>query len=219
MVLLLSSGWWNLTISELQLLFRTYNFWGSTAENTYDKHYRARTPHTSHQMSQGRKGHMAWLRLKSRTSRIPCEHSDHWATEPQGRPVCAWIAQSVKGYPDSSVGKAVCLTTSYIPLPHGFESCALHASKKYRVVKKIPKWLSLAGLRCFHRVFPNWTALEPAVLALTAKNKKSQDFWASISRSHFNRGQPGAFRQGEVLVQILDFPICSIHLNFTLSLK
>ena len=41
----------------------------------------------SHQMSQGRKKHMARPGLEPRTSRIPCEHSDHWATEPHGRPV------------------------------------------------------------------------------------------------------------------------------------
>ena len=44
-----------------------------------------------------------------------------------------------------------------------------------------------------------------------------------------NRSQPRAFRrrsfapisvfQGEVLVHIVDFPICSIHLNFSLSSK
>ena len=44
-------------------------------------------PTLSHQMSQGRKKHMAIPGLKPRTSRIPCEHSDHWATEPHGRPV------------------------------------------------------------------------------------------------------------------------------------
>ena len=46
----------------------------------------ART-HTDHQMSQGRKKHMARPGLEPRTSRIPCEHSDHWATEPHGRSV------------------------------------------------------------------------------------------------------------------------------------
>ena len=30
---------------------------------------------------------------------------------------------------DNSVGKTVGLTTSYIPLPHGFELCLRHASK------------------------------------------------------------------------------------------
>ena len=44
-------------------------------------------PTLSHQMSQERKKHMAWLGLEPRTSRIPCEHSDHWVTEPHGRPV------------------------------------------------------------------------------------------------------------------------------------
>ena len=48
---------------------------------------RARTSHIGHQMSQGRKEHMAQPRLEPRTSRIPREHSDHWATEPQSRPV------------------------------------------------------------------------------------------------------------------------------------
>ena len=38
-------------------------------------------------MSQGRKKHMARLGLEPRTSRIPCEHSDHLDTEPHGRPV------------------------------------------------------------------------------------------------------------------------------------
>ena len=38
-------------------------------------------------MSQGRKKHTARPGLESRTSRIPCEHSHHWATEPHGRPV------------------------------------------------------------------------------------------------------------------------------------
>ena len=38
-------------------------------------------------VSQGRKKHMARPGLELRTSRIPCEHSDHWATEPHGRPV------------------------------------------------------------------------------------------------------------------------------------
>ena len=38
-------------------------------------------------MSQGRKKHMARPGLEPRTSRTPCEHSDHWATEPHGRPV------------------------------------------------------------------------------------------------------------------------------------
>ena len=47
---------------------------------------RART-HTDHQMSQGRINHMARPGLEPRTSRIPCEHSDHWATEPHGLPV------------------------------------------------------------------------------------------------------------------------------------
>ena len=42
------------------------------------------------------------------------------------------------GRPDSSVGKSdcLCLTTSYISLPHGFELRWQYASKKYRVVKK-----------------------------------------------------------------------------------
>ena len=47
---------------------------------------RARTT-LSHQMSQGRKKHMARPGLEPRTSLIPCEHSGHWATEPQSRPV------------------------------------------------------------------------------------------------------------------------------------
>ena len=37
-------------------------------------------------VSQGRKKHMARPGLEPRTSRRPCEHSDHWATEPHGRP-------------------------------------------------------------------------------------------------------------------------------------
>ena len=44
-------------------------------------------PHTGHQMSQGRKRHIARPEFEPRTSRIPCEHSDHWATESHGRPV------------------------------------------------------------------------------------------------------------------------------------
>ena len=38
-------------------------------------------------MSQGTKKHMARPGLEPWTSRRPCEHSDHWATEPHGRPV------------------------------------------------------------------------------------------------------------------------------------
>ena len=38
-------------------------------------------------MSQWRKKQIARLGLKPRTSRTPCKHSDHWATEPHGRPV------------------------------------------------------------------------------------------------------------------------------------
>ena len=38
-------------------------------------------------MSQGRKKHMARPGLEARTSRIPCEHSEHWATEPHGQSV------------------------------------------------------------------------------------------------------------------------------------
>ena len=38
-------------------------------------------------VSQGRKKQMARQGLEHRTSRIPCEHSDHWATKPHGRPV------------------------------------------------------------------------------------------------------------------------------------
>ena len=38
-------------------------------------------------LSQGRKKHMAWPGLEPRTSRRPCEHSDHRATDPRGRPV------------------------------------------------------------------------------------------------------------------------------------
>ena len=38
-------------------------------------------------VSQGRKKHTARPGLEPRTSRIPCEHSDDWATEPHGRPV------------------------------------------------------------------------------------------------------------------------------------
>ena len=38
-------------------------------------------------MSQGRKKHTARPGLEPRTCRIPCEHSDHWDTEPYGRPV------------------------------------------------------------------------------------------------------------------------------------
>ena len=37
--------------------------------------------------SQGRKKHMVQPGLEPRTSRIPCEHSDHWATEPHAWPV------------------------------------------------------------------------------------------------------------------------------------
>ena len=44
-------------------------------------------PTLSHQMSQGREKHMARSGLEPRTSRIPCKHSAHWATEPHGRPV------------------------------------------------------------------------------------------------------------------------------------
>ena len=33
------------------------------------------------------KKHMARPGLEPRTSRIPCKHSDHWATEPHGRPM------------------------------------------------------------------------------------------------------------------------------------
>ena len=40
-------------------------------------------PTMSHQISQGRKKCKAWLGLQPRTSRILCEHSDYWATEPQ----------------------------------------------------------------------------------------------------------------------------------------
>ena len=47
---------------------------------------RART-HTGHQMSQGRKYHKVRPGLEPRTSRIPCEHSDHKTTKPHGRPV------------------------------------------------------------------------------------------------------------------------------------
>ena len=43
-------------------------------------------PTLSNQMSQGRKKRMAQPRLEPRTPRRPCEHSDHWATEPHGRP-------------------------------------------------------------------------------------------------------------------------------------
>ena len=39
------------------------------------------------QMSQGRKKLMARPGLEPRTSHIPFEHSNHWATEPHGRPV------------------------------------------------------------------------------------------------------------------------------------
>ena len=38
------------------------------------------------QMSQERKMHTARPGLKPRTSRRPCEHCDHWATKPHGRP-------------------------------------------------------------------------------------------------------------------------------------
>ena len=48
--------------------------------------------HNGHQMSQGRKKHMAQLGLEPRTSRIPCKHSDHWPTEPHSRPV-TWHKQ------------------------------------------------------------------------------------------------------------------------------
>ena len=44
-------------------------------------------PTLSHQMSQGRKRHMARPGLEPRTSRKPCEYSDHWAIGPHGRPV------------------------------------------------------------------------------------------------------------------------------------
>ena len=47
---------------------------------------RVRT-HTEPQMSQERKKHTARPGLEPRTSRIPCEHSDYWTTEPHGRPV------------------------------------------------------------------------------------------------------------------------------------
>ena len=44
-------------------------------------------PTLSHQMSQGKKKHMARPGLEPRTSRRPCEQSDHWATKPHSRPV------------------------------------------------------------------------------------------------------------------------------------
>ena len=44
-------------------------------------------PTLSHQLSQGRKNLMARRGLEPRTSRIPCEQSDHCTTEPNGRPV------------------------------------------------------------------------------------------------------------------------------------
>ena len=47
-------------------------------------------PTLSYQMPQERKKHMARPGLEPRTSRIPCEHSNHWATEPHGRPVTDW---------------------------------------------------------------------------------------------------------------------------------
>ena len=71
------------------------------------------------------------------------------------------------GRPDSSVDKTVCLclTTSYIPLPQGFESRWQHASKKKimssekNISMKIPaesmRGLTVpVGLRWFHRVLP-----------------------------------------------------------------
>ena len=44
-------------------------------------------PTLRHQMSQGRKKHMAPPGLEPRTSRRQCEYSDHWAIGPHGRPV------------------------------------------------------------------------------------------------------------------------------------
>ena len=44
-------------------------------------------PTLSHQMSQERKKHTARPGRERTTSCIPCEHSDHWATETHGRSV------------------------------------------------------------------------------------------------------------------------------------
>ena len=61
-------------------------------------------PHTGHQMSQGRKKHMARPGLEPRTSRRPCEHSDHWATEPHGRPATQCSHQIVSKISGSGSG-------------------------------------------------------------------------------------------------------------------
>ena len=58
-------------------------------------------------MSQGRKKHMARPGLEPRTSRTLCEHSDHWATEPHGRPVTIspclirFVPKSARNWQDS----------------------------------------------------------------------------------------------------------------------
>ena len=52
---------------------------------------------------RGEKKHMARPSLKPRTSRIPSKHSDHWATEPHGRPVTyPLVTNGITRYTDAS---------------------------------------------------------------------------------------------------------------------
>ena len=69
-------------------------------------------------MSQRRKKHMARPGLEPRTSRKPCEHSDHWATEPHGRPVSGGNCHRLIVWLGSSVASLLAL---YVRDP-GFES-------------------------------------------------------------------------------------------------
>ena len=74
--------------------------------------------------------------LEPRTSRIPCEHSDHWATEPHGRPVTI----------------SPCLIR-FVP-----ESTRNHAGTDETVPSTDPRWPSnVTGEEKAHGATGTWT--------------------------------------------------------------
>ena len=141
-----SPSWWR---QQLKLII----FWPSCVFVDYrvsDESW----SHTGHQMSQGRKKHMARPGLEPRTSRIPCEHSDHWATEPNGRPVTISPCL-IRFVPESARNHAG--TDETVPLLLAARATPPHSHTGHQIVLPFHGWsrfvIHLVSLHTIHITF------------------------------------------------------------------
>ena len=72
-----------------------------------------------------------------------------------------------------------------------------------------------------HAILKHWTRIFHVLTWVTGTNATDQKITRLGARLKLELSDRERFRgtQGEVLVQILDFPVCSIHLNFSLNSK